>query len=216
VMNPSAPHSPRHSRWDDPAELLCWIDQALAGDQNAWSRLYQHYRPSILYMLGRQSHFAPQFAMPCREDVIGDTWLTMHRGSLKRFNRTGKFLPYLRTVLRGEAADHVPPCVRQERMTRAGKVDELDMLPDSVTDEVELLAAREELKELLQFLRERLDEMDTYIFSLRFVDGLESKEIAMRTHLTRRQVDDRLERMRKEVAAWRQRWGAQREREQLV
>jgi len=167
-----------------------WLEQALKGDDEAYSRLVETYQNPVFNlcyrMLGDEAE---------AEDAAQEAFWRAYQ-ALKRYDPNRSFITWLLSI-----AAHY--CIDESRKRRNTNID-LELLPeDSLTDAAPLpekMAAMSEEQRLLHGLLGQLSKPDRSAVILRYWYDFSEEEIARSLSLTVSAVKSRLHRARLQLA----------------
>lgn len=177
-------------------EEMTWIIQAQKGNDEAFTRLVEHYQTPVFNMCYRMLG-EPESA----EDAAQETFLRAYQ-NLPRYDRQRSFATWLLSI----AAHYCIDRLRKRRFTVFSLDAERDddeaplELPDNNAVNPEQEAVRREEQELIQAALKGLDATDRAAVILRYWYDFSEVEIAESLKLTVSAVKSRLHRARKSVA----------------
>lgn len=155
-----------HGEHNSSEELL--IQDAIAGDKQAFGRLYEIYADQIVrYLYFRVGEHSE--AVDMTEVVFLKAW-----EKLPGFGSKGKsrnFRAWLYRIAHNAMVDYH----RTKKNETA--LDEIPEQPDHIPSPGQLVEKYEQSKALMQAL-ESLDELSRQVVTLRFLSGVKSKDIA--------------------------------------
>jgi RNA polymerase sigma-70 factor, ECF subfamily len=167
-----------------------WLELALHGDEDGFSRLMELYQKPVFNLCYRMTG-DPQEA----EDAAQETFLRAFQ-NLKRYDPQRSFATWLLSI-----AAHY--CIDQIRRRKA-LVTHLDELPEETIPDAdpgpEKLATRLEEQRMLRSLLDQLGPQDRAAVVLRYWYDLSDEEIGQTLSLTVSAVKSRLHRARRELA----------------
>lgn len=155
----------------DGTELGAWVSRCAAGDQEAFSALVEACADRLFNFLLRFAGNAHD-----AQDLAQETFLKVYRG-IARFDTSRPFLPWLFTIARRTALNHL----RRVRPTE--ELDESLSAGETADQALDALALRDD-NERLWLLARRLKPKQYEALWLRYGEGLELAEVAtvMRTN----------------------------------
>jgi len=169
---------------------LHWVQQALAGDTEAFVQLIEVYQQSVYNLCYRMLGNAED-----AEDAAQETFLRAFH-SLRKFDQQRSFVTWLLSI----AAHHCIDQIRKRKMTVFSLDDNPDLefaghdpLPEAT------ISLREDQQRLQQLLK-RLSETDRAAIVLYYWYDFSYEEIAQSLSLTVSAVKSRLHRARRALA----------------
>jgi len=169
---------------------LHWVQQALAGDTEAFMQLIEVYQRSVYNLCYRMLGNAED-----AEDAAQETFLRAFH-SLRKFDQQRSFVTWLLSI----AAHHCIDQIRKRKMTVFSLEDNPDLefagydpLPEAT------ISLREDQQRLQQLLK-RLSETDRAAIVLYYWYDFSYEEIAQSLSLTVSAVKSRLHRARRALA----------------
>lgn len=168
-----------------------WVQEAMAGDQQAFSKLVEAYQRPV-YNLTYRMLGNPQEA----EDAAQETFLRAY-SKLKQYNPKHKFSTWVFSIANNHCIDRL----RKRRATYVS-IDDNPVLQNLESDSPrpEREATRSEQARELQKLLENLEPEYRTPLILRYWEELSYEEIAQSMDLTVSAVKSRLFRARKQMA----------------
>jgi RNA polymerase sigma-70 factor (ECF subfamily) len=185
------------------AEERTWVEQALQGDDEAFTRLVEGYQRPVYNLCYRMLEI-PEAA----EDAAQETFLRAYQ-HLAGYDHKRPFATWLLSI----AAHYCIDRLRRRRFIAfsldGNNADEV-RLPDWNTQDPEEETASRLEKNRLYALLQNLEPLQRSILVLRYWQGASEPEIAVMLHLTTPAVKSRLHRARRALASmWEGRSGDQ-------
>jgi RNA polymerase sigma-70 factor (ECF subfamily) len=177
-------------------EEMSWIIQSQQGDDEAFTRLVEHYQNPVYNMCYRMLG-EPEAA----EDAAQESFLRAYQ-NLSRYDRQRPFATWLLSI----AAHYCIDRLRKKRFTIFSLDAERDdeeapmELPDTSATNPEHEVIRHEEQDQIQLALKGLDSIDLAAVILRYWYDFSEVEIAESLKLTVSAVKSRLHRARKSVA----------------
>jgi RNA polymerase sigma-70 factor (ECF subfamily) len=170
-------------------EETAWVEQALAGDQQAYGRLVERYSGAVFNLAYRMLGSA-QDAEDAAQEIFLKAYLR-----LESYDRQRKFSTWLLTVASNYCIDRI----RRRRFAWVTLDDVAFSLP-SAGPGPERSALEREQREAVQLAIQALPENYRLVTVLRYWNDLSYNEIAEVTGLSEATVKTRLHRARKMLA----------------
>lgn len=178
------------------AEERQLIDQALAGDQSAFSTLYAHYRPNVIGVVRRRATDPDTV-----DDLIQQTFIRAFR-SLHRFRGDSAFGTWITRIAINVCLSH-----RRSENTRRHWMDlleDLEYAKSAVSDASrwetpEDVVQRKERRDIVLQGIERLPERYRKAMRLRYVKDLSYEEITQALEVPMGTVKTWLNRARRQL-----------------
>jgi RNA polymerase sigma factor (sigma-70 family) len=146
------------------------VERAKSGDQDAFSELVMKHRSKAVNWAQAITHDAY-----LAEDVAQDALLRSYY-QLESLEQTGRFLPWLRSIVRNKAIDAL-----RKNKRNSPYIDEQDSI-DPITPEI--ISLRSEWMESLTELLQSLPERNRQIFEYHFLRQFTPEEIAQQYQMT--------------------------------
>ncbi|MEE9405520.1 MAG: sigma-70 family RNA polymerase sigma factor [Algisphaera sp.] len=174
---------------NDVQSTSCWLEQAAAGNSEAWKRLVQAYSRRVYGLLLNQCH-DPDLAQELTQDTFVKVVKALAVDSKKtpdaRYREQGRFEPWLFRVAMNGLRDEMRRRKRQARPTDFNGQNALvlsrktapDDRPGGVGEDPAQAALREEWLAWLKRAVAGLPEEDRNVLYLRHTAQLSFKEIA--------------------------------------
>jgi RNA polymerase sigma-70 factor (ECF subfamily) len=172
-------------------EEIRWINQARAGDDEAFGRVVESFQGPVFNLCYRMLGDPAE-----AEDAAQETFLKAYR-NLKRYDPSRKFINWVLAI----ASNHCVDRLRKRRMTLVS----LDTItpwkaPVDRSPTLEGWAVRSESEEEIRTLLEHLGDQDRAAIVLRYWYDMSYAEIAEALDLSESAVKSRLHRARRELA----------------
>lgn len=167
---------------------------AQAGDAEAWRGLYQRYLPEVwrqACLLTRDAHAA--------EDITSEAMLGLLRNLDRLDASTACVGGWLRSAVRGKAADHYRKALRIRTESMA---DTDCVMYGSAHDHAPTPLEIEDQRERVLAALDKLPERERTVLQWKYLDALSTREIAARLGATERSVESTLYRARREFRKW--------------
>lgn len=127
------------------------------------------------------------------EECINDIFLSVWNNSQQfKGNDSIQFKKWIYAISKFKAIDYYRKAVRKEEFA----VDNIDSLESNSAEEEVIL--REERSELLKLIN-TLEPVDRKIFTMKFLLGIKSEDIANKLKITKASVDNRIYRAKKKL-----------------
>jgi RNA polymerase sigma factor (sigma-70 family) len=163
---------------------------AQAGDAEAWRGLYQRYLPEVwrqACLLTRDSHAA--------EDITSEAMLGLLRNLDRLDASTACIGGWLRSAVRGKAADHYRKALR----FRAESISDSEYLVNgSALGHASAPLEIEDQRERVLAALDKLADREQTVLQWKYLDALATREIALRLGASERSVEATLYRARRE------------------
>jgi len=155
-----------------------WLELFHRGDRATLEACYRDNFDTVEATVGRFLWGAD------RETVVHEIFFALISEESLRCNfKGGSFLSWLRTVSRNRAIDWLR---KHQRLTLAGdKALEDPQLQQSPEQAWRAVEQQDELKRLIDYIREAIPESWKDVFQLRFVDQLSQRDAAKKLRLSR-------------------------------
>ncbi len=186
MAQPAAAPPRADSREDDRL-----VDAIIAGDERAFSDLYQRHVDRVYARLTRLIGPVPE-----REDVTQQVFVDVYR-ALPSFRRESRFSTFLYRIVARAAYDHLAS--RRRRRT-AGDIDDFDLLVGHDVSPAERARQRDDLERAFSLLAQ-LTPKKRIAFVLHVIEGLSQREVARLVGASEPTVKQRVLHARRELAA---------------
>lgn len=201
-MDRKAPtaHVLRRARKRDWPELdWALIQKALDGDRRAFRQFYDCYEPRLRFAVGARLRYRWPDSVAAFEDIVQSVWRYLKENDWRRLRRYnphrgvpfGFFLTMIGAALASTLA------YREQRLVR-GDAIAFEITEQELNRLVDVLVARDRLRQLDEFLRE-LKPKNHELFVLFYIKGQKLKDIAARwgwhdnrIYTRKKRLDDKL------------------------